>query len=83
MHVRIRKLSIRLSLKLFFCLLAACGSDSSTPDSKAPVTLQAQYSSAVTDARTAESAEIMRYLTPINNENPNLIWENGVSACWT
>lgn len=66
---------IALSL---ICLLAACGSDSSAPVAKAPVSLQAQYSSAVADARTAEPAEISRYLTPINNQNPNLIWENGV-----
>jgi hypothetical protein len=67
---------------LSFCsciwLLASCGSDTLTPDSKAPVSLQAHYSSAVADARIAEPSEISRYLTPINNENPNLIWENGV-----
>ena len=61
-----------------FCLLAACGSDSSTPPTSSPVNLQAQYSSAVADARTATPSEISRNLTPITNDNPNLIWENGV-----
>lgn len=69
------KRPIRVALISFLCLLAACSSDASTPDSKAPVSLQAQYSSAVTDARTVAPAEISRYLTPITNENPDLIWE--------
>jgi hypothetical protein len=60
------------------CLLAACGSDTSAPPAPFPVSLQAQYSSAVTDARTATPSEISRYLTPITSDNPNLIWENGV-----
>lgn len=72
------KLPVRISLVSFFCLLTACGSDSPAPVSLTPVSLQAQYSSAVVDARTAAPTEISRYLTPINNENPNLIWENGV-----
>lgn len=72
------KLQIRIPLVSFFCLLAACGSDSPAPVSPVPVSLQAQYSSAVADASTATPAEISRYLTPVNNENPNLIWENGV-----
>lgn len=59
-------------------VLAACGSEPSPPDSKGPVSLQAQYSSAVADARIAAPSEISRYLTPITNDNPNLIWENGV-----
>lgn len=66
------------SLYACICLVSACGSDSSTPESKAPVSLQAQYSSAVADARTAAPTEISRFLTPITNDNPNLIWENGV-----
>ena len=71
-------LSIRLSLISLLCILSACGSDSSEPVSPTPVSLQAQYSSAVADTRIAALPEISRYLTPINNENPNLIWENGV-----
>jgi hypothetical protein len=59
-------------------LLTACGSDSPAPVFPVPVSLQAQYSSAVNDARSVEPTEISRYLTPINTENPNLIWENGV-----
>jgi hypothetical protein len=67
----------RASLLLFLCLSASCGND--VPVSPAtPAGLQAQYSSAVADARTVTPSEISRYLTPINNENPNLIWENGV-----
>lgn len=66
-----------VSLLSLLCLLAACGSD--FPDAApAPVSLQAQYSSAVADARTASASEISRYLTPITNDNPDLIWENGV-----
>lgn len=60
------------------CLLTACGSDTSTPPDPAPVSLQSQYSSAVADTRIADSSEISRYLTPITNDNPNLVWENGV-----
>jgi hypothetical protein len=59
-------------------LLAACGSNSSTHPAATPVNLQAQYSSAVADARIADPSEISCYLTPVNNQNPNLIWENGV-----
>jgi len=59
-------------------LLAACGSDSSAPETRTQLTLQGQYSSAVTDARTVNPTEISRYLTPISNDNPNLVWENGV-----
>jgi len=69
---------VRLSFIAFFCLLAACGSDSPAPVSPTPVSLQEKYSSAVADARTADPSEISRYLTPINNQNPNLIWENGM-----
>ncbi len=67
-----------LPLFSFISLLAACGSDSSAPPVVVPVNLQAQYSSAVADARTVTPSEISRYLTPITTENPNLIWENGV-----
>lgn len=66
------------SLLSLLCLLAACGSDSTAPVSPAPVSLQAQYSSAVADARTAAPSEISLYLTSITNDNPNLLWENGV-----
>lgn len=76
--MRNMKLPIRISLVSFFCLLGGCGSDSQAPVSPVPVSLQAQYSSAVADARTTTPAEISRYLTPINSENPDLVWENGV-----
>ena len=69
---------VTVTLCSSICLLAACGSDTPPPNSKAPGSLQAQYSSSVADAHIAESSEISRYLTPINKENPNLIWENGV-----
>jgi len=59
-------------------LLAACGSDTTVAPSPAPVSLQAQYSSAVADARTVTEVEISRNLTPITTGNPNLVWENGV-----
>ncbi|MBW4056778.1 MAG: hypothetical protein HIU83_15535 [Proteobacteria bacterium] len=74
---QLRCTRLLLMLGISACL-TACGSDSPGHVSPTPVSLQAQHSSAVTDARTAEPAEISRYLTPINNENPNLIWENGV-----
>lgn len=72
----------RLSLfsrYLGICLLAACGSGSPSP-SPAPVSLYAQYSSAVADARIAKPSEVSRYLTPITTDNPNIIWENGVTG---
>lgn len=64
----------RLSLSPLIFMLVACGTDSSP----APVSLQAQYSSAVTDARMVTPSKISRYLIPISNENPDLIWENGL-----
>lgn len=78
--MRTYQLFRRVSLLSLLCLLAACGSDSSTAANPAPVSLQAQYSSAVADARLVAPSEISRYLTPINNENPNLVWENGVAG---
>jgi hypothetical protein len=65
----------RLSISTFIWLLAACGGGSSVP---APVDLQEQYASAVADASIALPSEISRYLTPINSQNPDLVWENGV-----
>jgi hypothetical protein len=65
-----------LAFSSLIWLLAACGSDPLAP----PVTLQAKYSSAVADARTVNPSKISRYLTPITNENPNLVWENGVTG---
>jgi hypothetical protein len=76
--MRYPMLLTKWSLLSLICLLAACGSDSSAPAANTTVSLQAKYSSAVADARTAEPSEISRYLTPVTNDNPNLIWENGV-----
>jgi hypothetical protein len=76
--MRYLKLLAELTLPPLICLLAACGSDSSAIPVSVPVSLQAQYSSAVADARTVTPSEISRSLTPITNENPNLVWENGV-----
>lgn len=56
-------------------LLTACGGGST--DEPAP-DLQALYASAVADASVALASEISRTLTPINGQNPNLIWEDGV-----
>jgi hypothetical protein len=78
--MRYLNLLTKLALSSLIFLSAACGSDSSTPPTPVPVNLQAQYSSAVTDARTVTPTEISRYLTPITNDNPNLIWENGVAG---
>ena len=55
--------------------LAACGGGSSDP---APVDLQAQYAQAVADARVVLPIKISPHLTPINVQNPNVVWENGV-----
>lgn len=76
--MRYLKSLVPLSLLTLAWLLAACGSDSSTGAAPEQVSLQAQYSSAVADARTVVPSEISRYLTPISNDNPALIWENGV-----
>jgi hypothetical protein len=57
-------------------LFAGCGSGGSTVPS--PAQLQARYSSAVHDARIADPAEISKNLIPITNDNPDLIWENGI-----
>ena len=74
--MRYQQCLVELSLSSLIWLLAACGSDSTAPP--VPVNLQAQYSSAVADARTVTPLKISRNLTPITNENPNLVWENGV-----
>ncbi len=76
--MRYLKSLVPLSLLTLAWLLAACGSDSSTGAAPEQVSLQARYSSAVADARTVVPSEISRYLTPISNDNPALIWENGV-----
>jgi hypothetical protein len=78
--MRYQKYRAALAVSSFIWLLAACGSDSSVPAAPSTVNLQAQYSSAAADARTVTPAEISRYLTPITNDNPNLIWENGVAG---
>ena len=76
----LRHLITTLSCGSLVWLLAACGSDSAALPASAPVSLQAQYSSAVADARTVTPSKISRYLTPISNDNPNIIWENGVKG---
>lgn len=60
-------------------LLGACSgiSPTSPPDQ---ASLQARYLRAVVDARTVSPSKISHSLTPINKENPNLIWENGVKG---
>jgi hypothetical protein len=55
--------------------LAACGGGASDP---VPLDPQAQYAQAVADAQVALPSEISAHLTPINTQNPNLVWENGV-----
>lgn len=62
-----------LSMATIICWLAACGGGAT-----APVDLQEQYASAVADASVALPSEISRFLTPINAQNPDLIWENNV-----
>jgi len=76
--MRYLKSLVPLPLLTLAWLLASCGSDSSTVAAPEQVNLQAQYSSAVADARMVTLSEISRYLTPISNDNPALIWENGV-----
>ncbi|MDD5333768.1 MAG: hypothetical protein PHS32_08475 [Rhodoferax sp.] len=63
----------RLSIATLVSLLAACGGGST-----APVSPQEQYAAAVADASVALPSEISRFLTPINAQNPDLVWENGV-----
>jgi hypothetical protein len=59
-------------------MAAACGSSSVGDIVPPPVDLQAQYSSAVADARVLKPSEISNNLTPIVNYNGKLIWENGI-----
>ena len=66
-----------LSVFALISMLAACGGSSPDPE-PVPPNPQAQYASAVADARTALPSEIFRQLTPITPQNPDLIWENGV-----
>ncbi|HEX9024355.1 MAG TPA: hypothetical protein VF799_11000 [Geobacteraceae bacterium] len=70
-----------LGLVLFLAgtalFLAGCGTGSPAP-SAAPVGVQTLYSSAVYDSRNVTAAKISRNLTPIVNDNGELIWENGV-----
>ena len=61
-------------------LLAGCGSDHPAPAPPSPAALQTMYSSASYDARTVTPAKISRNLIPITSNNPDLIWENGVSG---
>lgn len=69
MQELVRPLNAFAVLVLGCLLLAACAH---------PQNLQTRYLDAVADARTVSAAKISRQLTPINNENPALIWENGV-----
>lgn len=59
-------------------LIAGCGSGGSASATLTPAAIQTLYSSATYDARTVTTAKISRNLTPITNDNPDLIWENGV-----
>jgi hypothetical protein len=68
----------QLFLLALLCSLIACNNDSSTTDPQVTSSLQTQYFNAVEDARTVEAYEISYDLTPITEDNPNLIWENGV-----
>ena len=52
--------------------LAACSTDSTAYDP------QSEYLKAVDDAKVVTPGKISRTLTSITNDNPNLIWENGV-----
>ena len=62
-----------ISLGTLIWVLAACGGGSAEP-----VNLQEQYANAVADARVTLPSKIVRTLTPINNQNTELIWENNV-----
>lgn len=63
-------------LLLLSLLVSACGSDSTTiPED--PKTL---YLKAVLDASVVTPAKVYTGLTPITNDNPELIWENGVAG---
>lgn len=77
--MRFLKHRITLSLLSLLWLCVACGEDPpSAPPDPDPASLQALYLSAVDDARIATSSEISHLLTPITDENPDLIWENDV-----
>src|ERR1035437_6677138 len=69
------RFSFRASSALTLLLAGCVGGGSPNP---APIDLQQQYADAVADARTALPSEIWRHLTPINDQNPALVWENGV-----
>ncbi|HJV65665.1 MAG TPA: hypothetical protein VJ550_08030 [Geomonas sp.] len=60
-------------------LLSAWSGNGAASETLAPQrSLQAQYSTALNDARNVTPAKIYLGLTPIVTENRNLIWENGV-----
>jgi hypothetical protein len=72
---KVRACSHLLAVFAVIGVLTACGGGSSEGTAPDP---QAQYASAVADARVALRSEISHTLTPITVQNPNLIWENGV-----
>ncbi len=68
-----------LTCAAFLLNVCGCGSDSN-PRYDAKADPQSRYSSAVQDARTVTSAKISVNLTPITNDNSDLIWENGITG---
>ncbi|WP_333798599.1 hypothetical protein, partial [Trichlorobacter lovleyi] len=65
---------VQLLLVALSLLVAGCGNDTAqtNPDP------QAAYVQAVLDSSLVTPAKIYQGLTPITNDNPQLIWENGV-----
>ncbi|ACD96092.1 hypothetical protein [Trichlorobacter lovleyi] len=65
---------VQLLLVALSLLVAACGNDTAqtNPDP------QSAYVQAVLDSSLVTPAKIYQGLTPITNDNPQLIWENGV-----
>jgi hypothetical protein len=53
----------------------ACQSENNGPLQPIPVDLDKKYKFAVDDATIMEESELFSALTPINDENPNLIWQ--------
>ncbi|MBV5350112.1 hypothetical protein JZU71_02840, partial [bacterium] len=67
-----------LSVVLFAVVLSLPGCGSNAASAVPPTDPTEAYLSAVLDSSMVTPSKIYQGLTPITNDNPRLIWENGV-----